>query len=110
MATRLKFKSKPRQQLRADLYRAADFTCQECGWRYPDPPEQYDGRQALYVKEPTGKQRYWHVIGRYVPDTKLRGLEIDHINPWSISRDNSRENLQVLCTPCNVRKHNKVAA
>ena len=30
--------------------------------------------------------------------------EVDHIVPWSISQDDSEDNLQVLCFTCNRRK------
>ena len=90
------------------MCREADFTCQVCGWRFPDPPADYDGKRALFINEPTGKFRNGPY--RRYEVTRLRGLEIDHIHPWSLSHNNSRENLQVLCTPCNVRKHNRVGA
>jgi 5-methylcytosine-specific restriction endonuclease McrA len=34
--------------------------------------------------------------------------EVDHIVPWSLTHDDSEENLQLLCFPCNRRKSNKV--
>jgi len=29
---------------------------------------------------------------------------IDHIIPWRVNRDNSKDNLQVLCRSCNSKK------
>lgn len=31
-------------------------------------------------------------------------LEIDHVVPYSVVGEHSKENLQVLCKPCNMRK------
>lgn len=36
--------------------------------------------------------------------------EVDHIVPWSISHDDSEDNLQILCFTCNRRKSNKIEA
>lgn len=35
-------------------------------------------------------------------------VEVDHIIPWSISHDDSEENLQLLCFTHNRRKGNKL--
>lgn len=32
------------------------------------------------------------------------GITLDHIIPWSLGGTNRRENLQTLCTRCNVDK------
>lgn len=34
-------------------------------------------------------------------------LVIDHITPWSWTKDNSINNLQILCCDCNIKKGNK---
>ncbi|OZE92715.1 hypothetical protein CH298_04240 [Rhodococcoides fascians] len=36
--------------------------------------------------------------------------EVDHIIPWTITQDDSEDNLQLLCFPCNRRKGSKVEA
>ncbi len=35
-------------------------------------------------------------------------LQIDHIYPWSKGGKTVKENLQVLCKPCNYKKSNKI--
>lgn len=69
--------------IRAGLYRRADFTCQECGYRPPaaDIPADYDG-------------------SRTVGD-----LVIDHVVPLWNDGDRAGDNLQVLCKRCNGRKN-----
>lgn len=36
--------------------------------------------------------------------------EVDHVVPWTISHDDSEDNLQLLCFGCNRRKGAKVEA
>ncbi|WP_429457480.1 HNH endonuclease [Microbacterium sp. ZKA21] len=36
-------------------------------------------------------------------------LEVDHVVPYSWTADDSFENLQTLCRPCNRRKGNRYA-
>lgn len=48
------------------------------------------------------------VLARYDRCCALCGSddrpEVDHIVPWSVSRDDGEDNLQVLCFTCNRRK------
>lgn len=86
------WRGKPTPKIRLDVYRKANFACQKCGLAYPSPAD-YDGRLALYVE---GRNR------RGRPVTWL--LEIDHVVPYHLGGRYVRENLQALCTACNVRK------
>ncbi|EHK80864.1 HNH endonuclease [Rhodococcus pyridinivorans] len=45
--------------------------------------------------------RYDHCCAQCGSDDRP---EVDHIVPWSISQDDSEDNLQVLCFTCNRRK------
>lgn len=56
--------------------------------------------------------RQWHNIRKKILErddyTCQRcgefGKEVDHIVPWRVSKDNSEDNLQVLCKSCNSKK------
>lgn len=41
-------------------------------------------------------------------ETNRKFLEIDHIIPWSLSHDDSPDNLQVLCSHCNRCKSDNI--
>lgn len=42
--------------------------------------------------------------GHHMPD--MRGMEIDHILPWSAGGGDHSANLRTLCSPCNQRRSN----
>ena len=44
------------------------------------------------------------LCGKYMPDEI--GLHIDHIIPWSKGGETTMENLQTLCSKCNLGKSN----
>lgn len=67
-------------QLRNEILERNGFTCQRCGATGSDPDP-------------------------FNPERKLR-LNIDHIVPISQGGDDSRENLQVLCSACNSGRAN----
>jgi 5-methylcytosine-specific restriction endonuclease McrA len=69
------------------VYEKCNYSCVFCGLKF-DVPDNWDKKSALFQ------------YGFY--------LEIDHINPISISGDDSIENKQALCRNCNNKKSNKL--
>jgi len=82
----MNFKIKKYQELRKRVYRRDNYKCVSCGWQPPDIPEDYNGRYALYDYNYS------------------RCLEIDHIQPQSKGGTNCMDNLQTLCSKCNMSK------
>lgn len=78
----LDFRRKRDRDLRVQVMIRDDFTCQECGWRPPDVPDDYDGRFTVGV--------IWD-----------RVLHLDHLVARAHGGPNAADNLRVLCEPCN---------
>lgn len=83
-------RKKVSKSVRASVYIRDNWTCQYCGLKFT--PE--DG----------------HVSGRYAPYENGIWLELDHIEPYSISLNNSADNLLAACTPCNRQKSTSTVA
>jgi 5-methylcytosine-specific restriction endonuclease McrA len=97
-------------KIRLAVYTRDGFRCRACGWE-PNPPcPRYRGELAL-----SGVGGPPHLIRRgcldkddeYAPGLYL--LELDHIVPYSRGGPFTVDNLQALCTGCNLRKGAKVA-
>jgi 5-methylcytosine-specific restriction endonuclease McrA len=63
--------------------------------------------QALYVKQ-CGRCAGCHLeIENTRSRSANRGFEVDHVMPVNLGGSNLPENLQLLCRPCNRKKHAK---
>lgn len=66
-------------------------------YRHPDsvrPSIPLELRQAVYERDGY----------RCVTCGADRPLSLDHIHPWSLGGEDTLENLQTMCIPCNCRK------
>lgn len=88
----LKFSTARTYALRAMLHARDDYTCRECGYRFPDVPIGYDGRRGL-----------WRFV-RGKRGVAQEGLEVDHIVPRILGGPSTPDNLQTLCMWCNKSK------
>lgn len=75
---------------RLAVYVRDNWTCQYCGRVFVPDASNLTGRYAPYNRLPG--------------DPDIVCLELDHIHPVALGGDNSEENLQAACTPCNKRK------
>lgn len=82
---RIKYRSPGRLALRAFIFQRDNFTCQHCGVKAINVPDNYDGAQAL------GVERGWCLL-------------VDHIVSRRNGGSHHPDNLQTLCDSCNARK------
>lgn len=80
-------------RVRLAIYRKSNFCCASCGMQF-NPPDKYDGKYALFTE----------VYSNRAKRMVLRILELDHIIPYSRGGAWRIDNLQALCTGCNVSK------
>lgn len=91
----------------------APRTAWESGWKYvgPSRPKAYKGRRRRR-RNPIGPERrkalYARDGNRCVVCKSPDDLTLDHKIPISKGGDNSDENLQTMCHPCNQRKADAV--
>jgi hypothetical protein len=90
--------------IKVGLWITADGGCQFHEWRMhqrgdyrPRIPDRV--RFAVY-------QRDGHAC---VSCGATEPLSLDHIWPWSLGGEDTVENFQTLCIPCNCRKGNRIA-
>lgn len=79
--------------LRAFVFKRDKFTCQKCGYRPAEIPENYDGRSSLFSFS-----------------MERRDLQVDHKIPRSKGGSNHPTNLQTLCMRCNCSKCDRSAS
>lgn len=76
------------RRMRSLVFGRDDYTCRACGWR---PPDADQGITSIMVARKNGRSGY-------------RGLELDHIKPYSKGGLFTEDNLQTLCNSCNAGK------
>lgn len=88
--------SSPRFKMRVMVFQRDDFTCQRCGFRPLEEqiPKPYNGKYTL---------------GPMCVLPAARMLVVDHVVPVVRGGENTVENFQTLCEPCNGHKSTKVA-
>lgn len=84
-------------------------------WQKTSNPSFIDGSSKIYVTKHHNLNRYqWLALRREVLQEKAKICNIcknepkhpvlDHIIPFRLTNDNSKENLQILCRHCHAKK------
>ena len=75
----------------------------------PGPSEEVEARRSRHISQAVKVAVSVRDGGRCRRCGSSEALQFDHITPYSWGGENTAENIQLLCGPCNRRKSNRHA-